>query len=84
VRQWHMRLERAQYEADLAQRRYEQVDPANRLVAASLPAPSRECRLLLRTKPSGRVGTKAQPSGQWEQSGLRCWHSVQAAVANLV
>ena len=35
-RQWQMRLDRAQYEADLAQRRYEQVDPANRLVAASL------------------------------------------------
>jgi excisionase family DNA binding protein len=31
-----MRLERVQYEADLAQRRYEEVDPANRLVAASL------------------------------------------------
>ena len=36
TRQWKMRLERAQYEADLAQRRYEEVDPANRLVAASL------------------------------------------------
>lgn len=35
-RQWDMRLERAQYEADLAQRRYEQIDPENRLVAASL------------------------------------------------
>jgi DNA invertase Pin-like site-specific DNA recombinase len=39
TRQWRMRLERAQYEVDLAQRRYEQVDPANRLVASSL-----ECR----------------------------------------
>jgi DNA invertase Pin-like site-specific DNA recombinase len=35
-RQWDMRLQRAQYEADLAQRRYEQVDPDNRLVADSL------------------------------------------------
>jgi DNA invertase Pin-like site-specific DNA recombinase len=34
--QWRMRLERAEYEAQLAQRCYEQVDPANRLVAASL------------------------------------------------
>ena len=34
--QWQMRLQRAEYEAQLAQRRYEQVDPANRLVAASL------------------------------------------------
>ena len=35
-RQWQMRLERAAYEAQLAERRYEEVDPANRLVAATL------------------------------------------------
>ena len=34
--QWRMRIERAEYEAQLAQRRYEEVDPANRLVAATL------------------------------------------------
>jgi DNA invertase Pin-like site-specific DNA recombinase len=34
--QWRMRLQRADYEAQLAQRRYEQVDPTNRLVADSL------------------------------------------------
>ena len=34
--QWRMRIERADYEAGLAQRRYEQVDPSNRLVAATL------------------------------------------------
>ena len=34
--QWRMKLERAQYEVDLAQRRYENVDSANRLVAATL------------------------------------------------
>lgn len=34
--QWRMRIERAEYEAQLAQRRYEEVDAANRLVAASL------------------------------------------------
>ncbi len=34
--QWKMRLQRAEYEAELAQRRYEQVDPSNRLVAATL------------------------------------------------
>jgi DNA invertase Pin-like site-specific DNA recombinase len=32
----HMQVERAQYEADLAQRRYMRVDPDNRLVADSL------------------------------------------------
>ncbi len=36
IRQWQMRLGRAGYEAQLAQRRYEEVDPANRLVAATL------------------------------------------------
>jgi DNA invertase Pin-like site-specific DNA recombinase len=35
-RQWQLRLERAQYEADLARRRYTAVDPDNRLVARSL------------------------------------------------
>ena len=34
--QWKMRLQRAEYEVELAQRRYEQVDPNNRLVAATL------------------------------------------------
>ncbi len=36
MRQWHMRLERAEYEAQLAEKRYQEVDPANRLVAATL------------------------------------------------
>ncbi len=35
-RQWQRQIERAQYEADLAQRRYKVVDPDNRLVARSL------------------------------------------------
>jgi DNA invertase Pin-like site-specific DNA recombinase len=36
LRQWHMRLERAEYEAALAERRYQEVDPAQRLVASTL------------------------------------------------
>ncbi len=35
-RQWQLRLERAQYEADLARRRFLSVEPENRLVARSL------------------------------------------------
>lgn len=35
-RQWQMQIERADYEVQLAQKRYEEVDPANRLVAATL------------------------------------------------
>jgi hypothetical protein len=34
--QWRMRIERCRYEVDLAERRYEAVDPANRLIAATL------------------------------------------------
>ncbi len=34
--QWRLRIERAEYEAQLAQRRYEEVDPSQRLVAATL------------------------------------------------
>jgi DNA invertase Pin-like site-specific DNA recombinase len=36
MRQWNMRIERAEYECALAERRYEEVDPSNRLVAVSL------------------------------------------------
>jgi DNA invertase Pin-like site-specific DNA recombinase len=36
LRQWQMRLERAEYEAALAERRYLEVDPSQRLVAATL------------------------------------------------
>jgi DNA invertase Pin-like site-specific DNA recombinase len=35
-RQWQMRLERGEYEVALAERRYQEVDPANRLVAGTL------------------------------------------------
>jgi DNA invertase Pin-like site-specific DNA recombinase len=36
LHQWQMRLERAEYEAALAERRYQQVDPSQRLVAGTL------------------------------------------------
>ena len=36
LRQWQMRLERAEYEVALAERRHQEVDPANRLVAGTL------------------------------------------------
>jgi DNA invertase Pin-like site-specific DNA recombinase len=36
MRQWQMRLERAEYQAALAERRYQEVDPSNRLVAGTL------------------------------------------------
>jgi DNA invertase Pin-like site-specific DNA recombinase len=36
VKRWEQHLERARYQAELARRRYERVDPDNRLVAAEL------------------------------------------------
>jgi len=35
-KQWQMKITRAEYESQLAQRRYEEVDPNNRLVASTL------------------------------------------------
>lgn len=35
-KQWQMKIARADYEAQLAQKRYEEVDPSNRLVAGTL------------------------------------------------
>ena len=34
--QWRMRIDRARYDADLAERRHEAVDPGNRLIASTL------------------------------------------------
>jgi hypothetical protein len=34
--QWRRRIERARYDVDLAERRYEEVDPRNRLIAGTL------------------------------------------------
>ncbi len=34
--QWQLKIQRTEYEGQLAQRRFEEVDPANRLVAATL------------------------------------------------
>jgi hypothetical protein len=41
--QWRQRLERAHYDTELARRRYERVDPDNRLVAASLEEDWENC-----------------------------------------
>jgi len=36
MRQWKMRVERAEYEAALAERRYQEADPSNRLVTSTV------------------------------------------------
>jgi DNA invertase Pin-like site-specific DNA recombinase len=46
-KQWQMQVERADYEVQLAQRRYEEVDPSNRLVAATLEKRWNEALIVL-------------------------------------
>jgi hypothetical protein len=41
--QWRRRIERARYDADLAERRYEEADPSNRLVASTLETGTTQC-----------------------------------------
>ena len=43
LEQWRLQVERAQYEATAAERRYQAVDPDNRLVARGLEARWEEC-----------------------------------------
>jgi DNA invertase Pin-like site-specific DNA recombinase len=42
-KQWNQRLERAHYEVDVARRRYQQVEPENRLVVRTLEREWEEC-----------------------------------------
>jgi DNA invertase Pin-like site-specific DNA recombinase len=73
-RQWQMRLQRAEYEADLAQRRYEQVDPANRLVAATLEQQWNETLTelqRLRQEDVQRQDREAQLVGKQQEQELR-------------
>jgi DNA invertase Pin-like site-specific DNA recombinase len=48
LQQWSLRLERARYQAQLAQRQYDAVDPDHRLVAAELEKRWNEALLALR------------------------------------
>jgi len=47
--QWRMRIQRLEYQAQLAQRRYEEVDPSNRLVAGTLERRWNEALVELKT-----------------------------------
>lgn len=46
---WRLRIDRARYDADLARRRYEKVDPDLRLVAQSLKSMGRQTRPLAKS-----------------------------------
>ena len=62
-RQWQLKIERAEYEAQLAQRRYEEVDPSNRLVASTLERRWNEALINLE-------GTRRQFDEHRQQEGL--------------
>lgn len=63
MRQWHMRIERARYDAALAERRYQECDPSNRLVAGTLERRWNEsllCVEQVKTEASRFEGQKAR------------------------
>lgn len=75
---WREKLTRLEYAADLARRRYEQVDPANRLVAQTLETEWNQC---LEAVESARKAYAAQrPTSQEIASTAE---QMQAAIAQL-
>ena len=92
-RQRQMQLERAEYEVELARRRYEKADPANRLVAAELEArweqALREREQLVR-EAEQRERQAGQPLGAAERRRIRAmaadlgavWHASTTGMAD--
>ncbi len=83
--QWQQKLQRLEYEAALAQQRYELVDPANRLVAQTLETAWNDRLMELqaaraqhqrRQRPQAPVSTPAQMREALEQL-RRCWQGGQ-------
>lgn len=70
-----LNVQRAQYEADLAQRRYNRVDPANRLVADVLEA---EWNAKLRALAEARAAAEAQRQQDQKRLGANERESLQA------
>jgi len=62
-RQWELQLEQARYEARLAQRQYDAIDPENRLVAAELER--RWNQKLERVAQLEQASARAEQEGQW-------------------
>jgi DNA invertase Pin-like site-specific DNA recombinase len=92
-RQRRMQIERAEYEVELARRRYEKADPANRLVAAELEvrweAALRECERL--TREAEQLERRVvQPLGAAERKRVlamaadlgQVWHAATTGMAD--
>jgi transposase-like protein len=77
-RRWEQRLERARYEVDLAHRQYDEVDPANRLVARELERRWEEAlKALQRTEQEAaeRIERLETPLSNEDKERLRCYAS---------
>lgn len=73
-RQWDLQLQRADYEVELARRRYEAADPENRLVAAELEAAWEEAlarRERLRRERAGCERRQEHPLGRADREQIR-------------
>jgi hypothetical protein len=74
-RQWQLRLERARYEAERAQRQYDAVEPENRLVARSLEAQWEDkLRAVEHSNANSRVGVVGSASPSTTKIWIRSWH----------
>jgi hypothetical protein len=92
-RQRQMQLQQAEYEVDLARRRYEATDPANRLVAAELEARWEQAlreRQRLAREAEGLDRQGASPLGAAERRKVRemaadlgkVWHAATTSAAD--
>lgn len=92
-RQRQMQLEQAEYEVEIARRRYEKADPANRLVAAELEARWEQAlreRERLRREAEEFERQQASPLGAAEQRRIRAmatdltkvWYAATTSMAD--
>lgn len=82
--QWKQRMQRAQYDAHLARRRYEQVDPENRLVAADLERHWEEKLVALReTEDAFERFRQTQPTPNLDPELRRQLEDMTAALPEL-
>lgn len=88
---WQQRIQRAGYEVDLAQRQYESVDPANRLVASELERRWEQALQNLEAvevEAGQRIDALAQPLSPADQQRLRgyaadlptLWHAASTRI----
>jgi len=73
-RQWELQLQRADYEVELARRRYEATDPDNRLVAAALEGRWEEAlhrREQLRHESEERARQQERPLGESDRQRIK-------------